>query len=216
MTTYHLQSKSTLLFCITVMILVMISVGCSPFGGGPAPDPSSTETSPTKKLTVVVHIEDGTETSTSDPQIKAMVRPEPLVNHVTLNQKITIQILIDDVVNLTGGEMDICFNPTVLQVIDADHEKTGIQVQHGNYLVPDIVVSNEVDNTNGKITYAIVQFPPNPPLNGTGTFLTVTFKGIADGESEVSFEIIKLADDRGAFIAHTVQNGVITVGDNTQ
>ncbi len=148
-------------------------------------------------------------------QSGTIVRSEPQNVQISVNQEVTVQILIEDIANLFGGSVQIDFDPSVIQVVDSDSSKDDIQIKPGNYPIPSFVALNLVDNVNGFIDYAASQLGGDEPSNGSGVILEVTFKGIANGSSEINFVDIKLSTNEAKYIPYTAQNGRITVGDGS-
>lgn len=124
----------------------------------------------------------------------------------------TVQIQIDNVTNLTAADVQVSFDPAVLQGVDANDQQTGIQLQPGNLLTPDFIVTNNIDNATGLAQYALAQFGTTPPVSGSGVLATITFQGVADGVSLLTFALTDLVNVDSTIIAVTTQNGQITVG----
>jgi hypothetical protein len=116
-------------------------------------------------------------------QGETMFRPEPLEITVGLGQVETVKIVIENVKDLYGGEVHLFFDPSVLEVVDADPGKDGIQITPGEFLKPDFVAVNKANNISGTIDYALTQLNPTPAANGSGTFMTIQFRGKALGKT---------------------------------
>ena len=54
-----------------------------------------------------------------------------------------------------GADLSLTFDPTIVQVIDADETTDGIQIAAGSCPAQGLTILNEVDNTNGTIRYAL-------------------------------------------------------------
>jgi LysM repeat protein len=121
--------------------------------------------------------------------------------------------MIDGVTNLTAADLKMQFNPTVLQVVDADAGSAGVQIQPGNFPAPDLIVTNIVTNTSGVLQYALVQLPPTEPKNGGGVLATVNFQAIGEGVSPLTFAT-QLANNDGQEIPARFEFGqiIVTVG----
>jgi hypothetical protein len=116
-------------------------------------------------------------------QGETMFRVEPLEIKVGLGQIETVKIVIENVKELYGGEVHLKFDPSVVEVVDADPSKDGIQITPGDFLKPDFVAVNKADNISGTIDYALTQLNPTPAANGSGVFMTVQFRGKALGKT---------------------------------
>jgi LysM repeat protein len=140
----------------------------------------------------------------------------PGYQNIAIGASTTINFNVVNVTNLYAYSVAIGFDPTVLEVLDADAGKPGVQVALGSWLQPNYVVSNTADNAAGTIIVGLTQFAPTPPVSGSGTLFTINFRGKAQGLSNVNFTEVRLANSDGMEIATTRQNAQITVGTVTQ
>ena len=114
---------------------------------------------------------------------------------------VDVDMQIDAVTGVYGAEMDLSFDPAILQVI-------GGQLTPGTCPQPNFVPSNSADNTLGTIDYAVTQLSPTPACDG-GVVATITFECIAEGVSPVTFGSSIIADENATPIAHGTQNGTV-------
>lgn len=145
-------------------------------------------------------------------QAEAVIRFEPAAAQVSSGASQVVEIRIENVTNLAGADVQVQFNPAVLQVQDADPAKDGIQIQPGNFPAPDFVATNVVSNTLGLLQYAAVQIPPTQPVSGSGLVARITFQAIAVGTSDLIFSRADLASGEAQPITVTRQTGQIVVG----
>jgi LysM repeat protein len=145
-------------------------------------------------------------------QTEAVIRFEPPSAQVEVGSLQVIELRIENVSNLAGADVQVQFNPTVLQVQDADPGNEGIQIEPGNFPTPDFVAANTVNNTDGLLQYAAVQIPPTQPVSGSGLLARVTFQAVAAGTSDLIFARADLASGEAEPIAVTSQSGQIVVG----
>jgi LysM repeat protein len=143
---------------------------------------------------------------------EAVVRFEPSAPQMEPGATQAIEIRIDNVADLTAADVQLQFDPAVLQVQDADPGKEGFQIQPGNFPAPDFVVSNVATNTTGLVQYAVVQVPPSQPVNGNGVLAVITFQAIAQGTSNLLFVRTELANSQAQPIPVVSQSGQIVVG----
>lgn len=144
------------------------------------------------------------------------VRLTPASQAIGVGQSATVTLHAENVDSLYGYQVELSFDPAVLQVVDADPAKTGVQVSLGTFLQPDFVQQNNANNTTGRINVVISQLAPTSPVTGSGDLLTITFQGKADGIATIAFADLKLAKSDGTEIATTTQTAQITVGTPTQ
>jgi hypothetical protein len=137
---------------------------------------------------------------------------QPSESAVDVDDTVTVDIQIKDVTDLYGVDVRLSFDPTLLEVQDADGNPTnGVQIQGGSFPAPDFVVKNEADNSAGTIWYAVSQMSPTEPVSGSGIAASVTLKGLAGGTSSVAFTYQKIVERDGEQIPATTQDGQITV-----
>jgi hypothetical protein len=140
----------------------------------------------------------------------------PAYQNIAVHQTATVTFHVQNVENLYGYQVAIVFDPTILEVIDADSTKPGVQVNLSTFLQADFVQQNSADNGAGAIVCVISQLAPSAPVNGSGDLFTITFRGKAQGVSNVSFTDLKLAQASGMEISATRHDGQIGVGSVTQ
>lgn len=143
-----------------------------------------------------------------------VVRVAPATQTLNVGETREVTIAIENVNNLYGIELVITFDPTIVEVVDANPSKAGVQVSAGGFLSPDFEALNTV--ANGKIDYALTQIAPNNPVSGSGLLIRITFKGNNAGTSALMLNTVLLADQNGSAIASASQNGAITVGGGGQ
>ncbi len=144
-----------------------------------------------------------------------VIRLQPPKQQLHVGDIVAIEIQIDNVSNLSATEIELQFNPDILQAQDANSDKDGIQIQPGAFLSPDFVVANKIDNVIGIARYALTQLGATPPANGSGVLAIITFQAVAEGSSQLTFVKTQLATGDSQDIPLTDQSGQITVGQAT-
>jgi len=137
----------------------------------------------------------------------------PATTTVAVGGTLEILVNVENVRNLYSVDIPLTFDAGILEVVDADTSKDGIQVAHGGLLSPDYVVENTV--TGGAISYVLSQIAPHTAVNGNGTLLKITFRGKANGTSAIAVGDFMLADSNGVEITAAKQAGSITVGSGS-
>lgn len=136
-----------------------------------------------------------------------LARAEPLlqlnpINPVSsIGQGLEVDIQLDSITGVYGGQMDLSVDPAIVQV-------NGGKLTPGICPGPDFVQSNSADNTTGNIVYTVTQLNPTLPCNG-GKAATISFECISGGVSPVSFASSIIADRDGTAISHLFQNGTV-------
>ena len=134
---------------------------------------------------------------------------------------VTVDVVVaDGVQDLYGAQMQLSFNPAVLQVQDADDVTAGVQVQVGPFLAAEVIDTpgpdflmpqNTADNTLGRITFTIAQLNPAPAVDQGGVLATITFLALAQGQSALSFLDLILSDIGGQVISSSPSGSTINV-----
>jgi hypothetical protein len=135
---------------------------------------------------------------------------------VSLGFTTVVSIHIENVINLCDAEVNLTFDPTLLEVVDAAPDAEGVQIQAGDFFSPDLSVRNIVYPDYGEIYFAVFQLGSNEPISGSGVLATITFQGKAVGISSIEFEDVSLEDCDGEFIVAGTRDGSIVVsGEGT-
>lgn len=142
----------------------------------------------------------------------ATVRIEPSAAAVEAGNTVTVQVLVADVTDLMGCEVHLAYDPTYVDVVDANPDEQGVQVQLGPFLSPDFVVQNGIDPATGRIDVAFAAMAADSAVSGNGVVATITFQGKTAGTSPLTFVSVILADTDGHIIAVSTQDGQVAVG----
>ncbi|MCB0199697.1 MAG: hypothetical protein KDI03_06445 [Anaerolineae bacterium] len=111
---------------------------------------------------------------TDDPTV---VRCEPLIATGPATATLSIDLYVQNAVNLYGADIRVTFDTVAAHVIDADPNVPGVQIQPlFGFLSPDLVIRRDADNNSGLIWYAVTQLNPSPPVTGSGALARVTFQ----------------------------------------
>jgi cell division septation protein DedD len=140
---------------------------------------------------------------------------DPPSAEVDVGATTTVDIYVEDVTDLYLVEMYVVYDPALLEVVDADSDTAGVQVEIGSFLGTDVIVDyNEVDQDYGEIYFAQEVF--SDTVSGDGVLATITFQGIVSGTSDITIDEIDLylEDGDGELIDVSVENGSITVGSD--
>lgn len=152
----------------------------------------------------------------------AVVRPDPLTSSVQPGQTFVVNLYLQDVTAAYGADVRMCFDPTLVEVQDADSAMPGIQIQPlSAFMEPGFVIKHEAQNvpdagrnnckTGGMVWYAFTQLNPTEPKTGSGPIAAVTFKALKAGESPLTIEYKKVADRYGAEVPTTAGNGLVRI-----
>jgi len=131
----------------------------------------------------------------------ATVRISPASASVEVGDSVTVDVYIQDIVDLYGAEVQLSFDPALLEAQE---------IINGSVPVPGFVIKN-VDNSAGTVSYAITQMNPAEPYTGSGTVFRIRFLGKSPGTSAVAFTFQKFLTRDIEVIPVTPQPGEVTV-----
>ena len=124
---------------------------------------------------------------------------------------IQVDVNVADVIGLYGADVQLSFDPTILEVVDFDgYAGNGINVEAGNFLQNLWTVKNTADNSVGTIWYAATQLNPEPPKSGSGTIMTIHFRAVGTGTSAITFTSSQFAGTGGVDIPVSNTDGSAT------
>ena len=117
----------------------------------------------------------GTPTVQVGERAPARASLAALSSSVSGSSPLTVDIVLDDVVDLYGAEVHLTFDPAVLQVQDADSNAPGEQIAPGEEFSKGrgFVALNRFDNQRGTIDLAATLVNPAEPLPVSYTHLTL-------------------------------------------
>lgn len=144
-------------------------------------------------------------------QTQVTVQLLPSTTAIGRGETVDVALRVKDVRSLYGAQLDLYFDPALLIARDADPLTKGVQVTLGNFLSPDFVVFNDVDNETGTLRLAFTQVSPHPPVEGSGDLATVTFEGVGLGSATLTWGQVVLADMDGQEIIASLEGAEIQV-----
>jgi hypothetical protein len=116
-----------------------------------------------------------------------------------VGETVEMEITVQDVTDLYAAQVQLTFDPSVVQVQDADPRPSspGVQIRPGVFLDPanQYVLVNEADNATGEIDFAVTQLYPAVAQSGSGVLATVIFEAVDPGTSPVQLVGVRLLDD---------------------
>lgn len=142
----------------------------------------------------------------------ATLSVSPSVVSAGVGTNTSVQLEIASLENVQGADVRFSFDPSVIQVVDADGVAAGVQVSPGDCPAPDFVILNTVDNTAGTGRYAAVEFITNCTA---GDVFSITISCIAGGSSPITITEAEVSDPNGVLIENTVFDGTVNCLGNT-
>ncbi len=107
---------------------------------------------------------------------------------------LVFDVMAENVTDLYGAEFRLSYDPALLMVQDVNSNQDGVQIEPGTLLPVDqgFVVANQVDATEGTITFAMTLLNPAPPATGTGALARVTFSPLQNSSTTIDVAHAKL------------------------
>ena len=142
----------------------------------------------------------------------AQVRVMPGSIQVPQGISVDLAVEVIEIQNLYAFDISLTFDSSVIQVVDADPDLDGIQVNYGLFLDPGFVLRNEVDNQAGTIRFALTQLNPSQPKSGSGVLIVVRLEGGQVGsQTSLTLTHAKLVERDGSDIPTTMSSGEVEV-----
>ncbi|MFQ5340446.1 MAG: cohesin domain-containing protein [Anaerolineae bacterium] len=181
----------------TLLIATTLMLAAVP---GLAAKPRADQTSPGQASTIVVSI-------------------EPFLATVPVGGTTQVQVNIENPTGVIAFEIQLSFDPTVIQIQDQDSERPGVQAGLGSLLNGReyFPATNVVDNIAGTIDVAVTLMgatSPIDPINENGDLLTITARGETDGASPLALTRVDLIDASLISLSASLVDGVIVVSSS--
>ena len=139
-------------------------------------------------------------------QTGTVVRVSPALVELEAGHSATIEIWVDDVVDLYGFAVEVQYNPAKL---------SAASTVLGDFLEgPGLTPVDTIDNINGILQYEMVQVSPSEAKSGSGVLISFEITLLeATSETPLVISHILLTDRNGFEIPSIGQNGeVVTPG----
>jgi hypothetical protein len=125
--------------------------------------------------------------------------------------RVEVPVEIRNVEGLYAIDIQIAFDPEIVQVEDADSNQAGVQPALGTFLDAGLTLFDEVDNETGLIRFVMTQANPSEAKSGSGVVLVLYLTGVREGESDLAVTILELSTRAGDAIAVAPVDGRIVV-----
>jgi len=127
---------------------------------------------------------------------------DPPSKNVVIDNQFTINVSVADVTDLAGYEFNLTWNSVVLQYIDDE-----IHLWNGS--ISDWYIN--VTQTENSYMIGAMPLWPIPPFNGSTSLVTITYKAIELGQTNLILSNTILGNSTGENIPHDVENGFVKV-----
>jgi hypothetical protein len=138
-----------------------------------------------------------------------------------LGRKFKVECWIDDVLNLSGQDIQIRWDSTIIKYVNHTATSPVETYPSGTLHSPVYWVRDDVDESGnlesqgaapGTMYWLVVgDLEPISPFNGSGIAFIMTFQAVALGNTWINFTYTALGDPEGFFIAHNSENTTISV-----
>jgi hypothetical protein len=130
---------------------------------------------------------------------RVYVDPSSIVDSsLGVGDQFTVDIKIDDVLDLYGFVYKLEYNPNILN---------GKSITSSFLDGEPMILKNETDNEIGKIEFVITSLNPAVPKTGSGTLATINFQVNGVGDSILNLYDTQIADRSAKSIEHTAEDG---------
>ncbi len=141
----------------------------------------------------------------------AELRVDPPALNLTAGQTQTVTIVLQNAAEVYGIDVRASFDPALVEIVDSDPARDGVQMTPGVFPQPDFVALNAADNSAGALRYVVTQVNPTPPASGGGAVFTFQVRGRANGVSPLRIDLVEMANRSGELLPLTTTGGAITV-----
>lgn len=132
---------------------------------------------------------------------------------VSPGERVEVPVEIRDVTDLYAVDLEIRFDPDVIQIEDANPNLDGVQPALGTFLDAGLTLFNSVDNDEGVVRFVMSQVNPSEPKSGNGILLVLYVVGEEEGTSDLEVTTLELSDRFGEAIAVEAVDGSVTVSE---
>lgn len=133
-------------------------------------------------------------------------------------EELTARILIENASNVYGIDVRASYDPSLVEVVDADPGRDGVQVFPGEFPQPDFLAVNSANPRTGEIRYVTTQLNPTPAASGSGVVFAVRLRGRGvSGSSQFRIESVEMSSRDGTLLPVQWSGATIeTGGESTQ
>ena len=143
----------------------------------------------------IVHTAGNGSIITIDPPFLNL---SPITQSVSQGSQATINLEVEDAINLQGASITLNFDPAQLQYTSS---------ADGGFIPNATLLEQTIDNINGMVTLDIAGLGPTAYASGNGTLFSVIFDRTGTGTTDVTFGSTDLRDKDNAPIYHTTGDG---------
>lgn len=107
----------------------------------------------------------------------AQVGPEQAAYQISPGEDTLVTVMLENAVNVYGIDVTASFDPRLVEVVDDNPNRDGVQLQPGQFPQPDFIARQDVNPQTGVLHYTITQVNPTQPATGSGVLFAVRLRG---------------------------------------
>ena len=134
------------------------------------------------------------------------VRIEPATSSVSPGDDFTINVMIDDVVDLGAYEFHMDFDPSIVHVVSV--EDGGFLGSTGLTVIP---LGPDIDNVAGTVAFGAITMGSGQGPGGTGALATVSLNAVGSGSSDLDLYDVSVLNTAGDPQTVVAQDGTVVV-----
>ncbi len=131
----------------------------------------------------------------------------------TCNAQATTAINVENVSNMFAVQLELSYDPAIVQIIDADPNREGVQVKVGSAFSGGFAASNIVDTDNGHVSVVATLFGSDK-IDGNTELIAIDWLPRSAGVGAVTLEDVILVNASGQVIEFSPHNGAVEVIPN--
>jgi hypothetical protein len=123
-----------------------------------------------------------------------------------------LHIEIQNVQDLIGYELQLTYEPGLINLMNIDLSQTEITLVLSDFLSTARVDLNEVDGVQGTIRLKVFQAEDQPGRDGSGELARIRVRGVIDGVADFTFTMAEFTNSAGDVIALPTTGCALQIG----
>ncbi len=115
-------------------------------------------------------------------------------------ERFEVPVEVRAVENLYAIDIEIRFDPAILQAEDANPDKEGTQPALGTFLEAGLTLFNTIDNEEGLVRFTMTQVNPAEPKSGDGEIIVLYLVAQTEGSTDLEVSFLEASDRFGEAI----------------
>jgi len=128
---------------------------------------------------------------------------QPALKRVALGEEFEVSMLVQNIQDLYGIDVQFKYDPEKLEVITAE---TGDEWKETKGFA-------KVKSESGKLSLVMTRKASNPGCYGTVVLSTIRFKALSAGKADLEYTFHELASSVPNWLTHQIEKGVVEIAD---